>query len=127
GREGGGGGGGEGLVASVEGAGVLKGRHQGYFVGKYKVLAPLGAGGMGQVFLAEHRTMRHRVALKVLPAAKASDTSLKLRFVREAQAAAALNHPNIARAFDFDEGKGFYYLVLEYVEGVGLCQLVERR
>src|SRR5436190_2051156 len=60
---------------------------------------------------------------RLLPA----DTALKLRFVREAQAAAALNHPNIVRAFDFDQGEGYFYLVMEFIDGVSLQHLVEKR
>src|ERR1700730_6927389 len=65
---------------------------------KYKLLEHLGTGGMGSVYLCEHLSMRRRVAIKVLPIAKAQDSSALDRFYREARAVAALDHPNIVRA-----------------------------
>src|SRR5262249_19819163 len=80
---------------------LLAGKWKGFHVGKYKVLELLGTGGMGKVYLAEHKFMRRRVALKVLPRSRvASDSSLLERFYREAKALGALDHPNIVRAFD---------------------------
>src|SRR5262249_31959853 len=106
---------------------LLKGRHKGFFVGKYKVLEPLGSGGMGKVFLCEHVTMKHRVAMKILPATSAEGTTLAKRFEREARAAANLNHPNIVRAHDFDRTGVFYYMIMDFVDGVSLHELIARK
>jgi serine/threonine-protein kinase len=75
---------------------------------------------MSSVYLAEHRAMRHRVAIKVLPRARVEDSSYLARFQLEAQAAAALNHRNIVRAYDIDNDGKTHYLVMEYVEGIDL-------
>ena len=81
----------------------LQGKWKRFTIGKYKVLERLGAGGMGSVYLCEHKLMRRRVAVKVLPTAKADDPSSLERFYREARAVAALDHPNIVRAYDIDQ------------------------
>src|ERR1043165_9067277 len=81
---------------------LLDGRHKGFFLGKYKLLSHLGTGGMSSVYLAEHKLMQRRVALKVLPQNRVEDSSYLARFHLEAQAAAALDHPNIVRAYDID-------------------------
>ncbi|MFM7137793.1 MAG: protein kinase domain-containing protein, partial [Planctomycetota bacterium] len=79
---------------------LRKGKHKGFMLGKYKLLRLLGAGGMSSVYLAEHTTLRNKVAIKVLPVKRVDQTSYLERFEREARASARLNHPNIARAFD---------------------------
>lgn len=106
---------------------LLAGKSQGFIIsGRYKILDRLGAGGMGAVFLCEHTVMRHKIALKVLPREQARDLVALERFRREARAVATLNHPNIIRAFDISEDGGLHYLVLEYVEGRTLHELVRR-
>ena len=105
---------------------LLQGRHRGFYVGKYLVLEGLGAGGMSNVFLCRHLAMGHRVALKFLPENLARDPLERRRFVAEARAVAALNHPNIARAYDVDRHNGQFYMVMEYVEGASLHALVKR-
>src|SRR4029450_5696071 len=97
-----------------------------FTIGKYKVLEKLGAGGMGQVFLCEHKLMRRRVAVKVLPTAKAEDPSSLARFYREAKAIAAVDHPNIVRAYDIDQDENLHFLVMEYVDGTNLQDLVKK-
>lgn len=92
--------------------------------GKYKLLDRLGAGGMGMVFLAEHKVMRRKVAMKVLPASFAKDQSAVERFHREARACAALDHPNIVRAHDVDQDGKMHFLVIEYVEGASLHDII---
>src|SRR5437764_1694402 len=81
---------------------------------------------MGQVFLCEHKHMRRRVAVKVLPTAKAEDPASLDRFYREARAVAALDHPNLVRAFDIDQDNGLHFLVMEYVDGASLLEMVRR-
>ena len=105
---------------------LLEGRHKGFFLGKYKLLDHLGTGGMSSVYLAEHVLMKRRVAIKVLPHRRVGESSYLDRFYREAQAAAALKHPNIVMAHDFGEEDGTYYLVMEYVEGQDLQQMVKQ-
>ncbi|NLF08710.1 MAG: serine/threonine protein kinase, partial [Pirellulaceae bacterium] len=103
---------------------LLEGRHKGFFLGKYKLLDHLGTGGMSNVFLAEHVLMQRRVAIKVLPLHRVKDTSYLARFHREAQAAASLDHRNIVRAYDVDSDENVHYLVMEYIEGRDLQQIV---
>ncbi len=105
---------------------LLEGRHKGFFLGKYKLLDHLGTGGMSSVYLAEHVLMKRRVAIKVLPHRRVGESSYLDRFYREAQAAAALKHPNIVMAHDFGKEDGTYYLVMEYVEGQDLQQMVKQ-
>ncbi|HEV3138420.1 MAG TPA: serine/threonine-protein kinase, partial [Pirellulales bacterium] len=96
---------------------LLEGRHRGFYLGRYKLLDHLGSGGMSSVYLAEHVLMQRRVAIKVLPYNRVSDSSYLARFHLEAQAAAALDHRNIVRAFDLDNEGKIHYLVMEYIEG----------
>ena len=90
----------------------------------YKILAKIGAGGMGEVFLAEDCKLHRRVALKILPPALASDPSRRDRFEREAKAVAALNHPNIVTIHSIDDADGIRFLTMELVEGERLDQIV---
>ena len=105
---------------------LLEGRYRGFFLGKYKLLAHLGSGGMSSVYLAEHVLMQRRVAVKVLPQNRVADSSYLARFHFEAQAAAALDHRNIVRAYDLDNEGRIHYLVMEYVEGRDLHALVSQ-
>ena len=105
---------------------LLAGRHKGFFLGKYKLLDHLGTGGMSAVYLAEHINMQRRVAIKVLPQARVHDSSYLARFYREARAAAALDHPNVVRAYDVDNQNDTHYLVMEFVQGRDLHRLVKR-
>jgi serine/threonine protein kinase len=102
----------------------LRGKWRGFTVGKYKIIEQLGAGVTSSVFLCEHLYMRRLVAVKVLPIAKDRDTSKVARFEREARAAAALDHPNIVHAFDSDREKDLHFLVMEYVDGFSLQDIV---
>lgn len=104
---------------------LLAGRWRGFFLGKYKILEKLGSGGMGTVYLAEHRLMHRRVALKVLPKSRAADPAARERFYREAKAVAALDHPNIVRAYDVDQAGEIHFLVMEYVDGPSLQHIVK--
>jgi serine/threonine protein kinase len=90
----------------------------------YVLLRRIGAGGMGEVYLAEHRRMERKVAIKVLSRGLTSDESSRIRFHREVKAAARLSHPNIIAAYDAGEANGAQYLVMEYIPGVNLEALV---
>ena len=104
---------------------LLDGKHRGFFLGRYKLLGQLGSGGMSTVYLGEHVLMQRRVAIKVLPKQRVTDTSYLARFHREARAAASLDHPNIVRAYDVDNEGDIHYLVMEFVDGRDLQQTVK--
>lgn len=115
----------EGILTQFQATLLLQGRYKNFFLGgKYKVLEQLGAGGMGTVYLCEHRYMRRRVAIKLLPPEKSQTPAIVQRFLREAEAIARMDHPNIVRAFDISRQSGVFFLVMEYVEGVNFQQLV---
>ena len=97
-------------------------------LGPYEVIAPLGVGGMGEVYRGRDARLKRDVALKILPASVAADPDRLARFEREAQALAALNHPNIAAIYGFEEGAaaGERALVLELVEGETLAERIAR-
>lgn len=93
---------------------------------RYEVIASAGAGGMGQVYLARDTQLRRNVALKLLAPNLTRDPRVVRRFVQEAQAASALNHPNILTLYDFGEVEGVYYIASEYVEGETLRQRIHK-
>ncbi|QGQ23656.1 protein kinase [Gimesia benthica] len=105
---------------------ISEGTIKGLVLGDYLVLDVIGAGGMGQVYLAEHRRMNRRVALKTLPDAIAQDSQSVLRFEREVRAAAKLLHPNIVTAHDAGESDNLHYLVMEWVDGIDLSKHVKQ-
>ncbi|MBP3957590.1 protein kinase [Gemmata sp. G18] len=105
---------------------LLQGKYKRFSLGKYKVLEKLGSGGMGTVFLCEHKLMRRRVAVKVLPISKGGDKPSLDRFYREARAIAAVDHPNIVRAYDIDQDENLHFLVMEWVDGINLQDLVKK-
>ncbi|MFL5328975.1 MAG: serine/threonine protein kinase [Gemmataceae bacterium] len=117
---------GDGLLTRFQAEQILQGRWKRFTIGKYLVLERLGSGGMGQVYLCEHQVMRRRVAIKVLPTAQADDPVALDRFYREARAVAGLDHPNLVRAFDIDEDHGVHFLVLEFVDGSSLQEILKR-
>jgi eukaryotic-like serine/threonine-protein kinase len=86
-------------------------------VGPYEIIAPIGAGGMGEVFRAKDTRLGRDVAIKVLPETFAKDVDRLRRFEQEARAVAALNHPNILAIHDIGEYNGSPYLVSELLEG----------
>jgi eukaryotic-like serine/threonine-protein kinase len=116
-----------GLITRWQADRLLEGRYKGFFLGKYKLLGHLGAGGMSNVYLAEHVLMQRRVAIKVLPKNRVTDTSYLARFHREAQAVASLDHRNIVRAYDVDNDGDNHYLVMEFVEGRDLQRIVKEQ
>jgi formylglycine-generating enzyme required for sulfatase activity len=95
-------------------------------LGRYEIRAKLGAGGMGEVFLADDTQLGRHVALKFLPAATASDEHARRRLMREARAAATLDHPHICSVFEVGEAEGLLFIAMRYVEGETLAARLGR-
>jgi serine/threonine-protein kinase len=95
--------------------------------GRYRIERRIGSGGMANVYLAEDETLGRRVAIKVLHQRYAEDSQFIERFLREASAAAKLNHPNIVQVYDRGQAASTYYIAMEYVDGMTLKDLVRRR
>ena len=95
-------------------------------IGPYEILAPIGAGGMGEVYRARDTKLGREVAIKVLPDAVSADRDRLTRFEREARVLAALNHPNIAAIYGVEETSGASALVMELVEGETLADRIAR-
>jgi serine/threonine protein kinase/Tfp pilus assembly protein PilF len=96
-------------------------------IAHYKILKKLGEGGMGEVYLAQDTRLNRKVALKLLPRQYAQDEGIRTRFKREAQAAAALNHPNIVTIHEVSEQGGRPYISMEYIEGPTLKELIAEK
>jgi serine/threonine protein kinase len=119
---------GDGLLTRWQAEQLLAGRWRNFVLtGKYTILGPLGAGGMGCVYLCEHRVMRRPVAVKVLPTRRAEDPTALERFRREARAVAQLKHPNIVGGHDIDSDGRVHFLVMEYVDGSTFHTIVQSR
>jgi eukaryotic-like serine/threonine-protein kinase len=117
----------EGQLSFFQAKQLKLGRYKRFTIGsKYRLLELIGVGGMGAVYLCEHTLMRRLVALKVLPVEKLNDPSNQERFYREARAVAALDHPNIVRAYDIDQYERLHFIVMEYVDGTSLQEIVAR-
>ena len=116
----------KGLVTRWHVRQLMKKKYKGFFLRQYRILDHIGTGGMSTVYLAEHTLMHRMVAIKILPKKKMANTAYLERFVREAQAIAALNHPNIVQAYDIDRYDEMHYIVMEYFEGNNLRQLVDK-
>src|SRR5437879_13698128 len=101
---------------------LSRGKH----IGPYEILAPLGAGGMGEVYRARDTRLSRDVALKILSPRLAGDPKLCARFEREARTAGSLNHPNIVTIFDVGRQDDIVYLVSELIEGESLRALMRR-
>jgi serine/threonine protein kinase len=114
----------QGLLTRFQAEQLLAGRTGGFFLDQYRILEQIGQGGMGRVFKAEHRTMGRTVALKVLAPRLLKTPRAQVLFLREVRAIAQAVHPNIVTAFDANQVNGRYYLVLEYINGPNLDQLV---
>ncbi len=111
-------------------SGVSDGSHnppsEGLFDGRYRIIRPVGQGGMARVLLAEDADLHRPVALKILSGRYAGDAAFVERFTREARAVAALNHPNIVQIYDRGTVNGQPYIAMEYVEGETLKHLISR-
>jgi eukaryotic-like serine/threonine-protein kinase len=94
-------------------------------VGRYKIIEELGRGGMGVVYKAEDTKLKRTVALKFLPPELTHVSEVKERFMREAQAAAALDHPNICTVHEFDEAEDKTFISMAYIEGQSLKKKIE--
>src|SRR5215475_3972179 len=86
-------------------------------IGRYEIRSKLGAGGMGEVYLAHDARLDRKVALKILPTEVEAYHERMARFVREAKAAASLNHPNIAHMYEIDEADGRHFIAMEFIDG----------
>src|SRR2546426_10402383 len=95
-------------------------------LGHYTIISRLGAGGMGEVYLAQDRKRDRKVALKILPADVASHRDRMERFVREAKSAAALNHPHIAHIYEIGESQDTHFIAMEYIDGETLREKIHR-
>src|SRR3979490_1501402 len=95
-------------------------------ISHYRVVSKIGAGGMGEGYLAQDTKLDRKVALKILPADVASNRDRMDRFVREAKSAAALNHPNIAHMYEIGESEGTNFIAMEFVDGVTLREKTHR-
>ncbi|HKC66471.1 MAG TPA: protein kinase, partial [Pyrinomonadaceae bacterium] len=94
-------------------------------LGRYQILSTLGAGGMGEVYLAQDTTLRRAVAIKLLPAEFSEHKDRLARFEQEARTVAALNHPNIAHIYEIGEADGRRFITMEYVEGETLHRKIQ--
>jgi tRNA A-37 threonylcarbamoyl transferase component Bud32 len=116
----------DGILTYFQSEQFLLGKWRGFTIGKFKLLERVGVGGMGQVFLCEHMFMKRRVAIKVLPPAKAEQPAALGRFYREARAAGSLQHPNIVRTHDIDQDGNLHFIVMDYVDGSNLLDAVKK-
>ncbi|MBA2762611.1 MAG: serine/threonine protein kinase, partial [Segetibacter sp.] len=96
-------------------------------LGRYKIRSAIGKGGMGEVYLAEDTELKRPVALKLLPSDFSQNEDRLRRFIQEAEAAAALNHPNIAHIYEIGEADGTRFIAMEYVDGVTLYEKIHRK
>jgi len=86
-------------------------------LGRYEIRSQLGAGGMGEVYLAQDTRLDRKVALKILPDEVAADPDRMKRFVQEAKAASGLNHPNIITIYEIDQADSTFFIATEFIEG----------
>ncbi len=99
---------------------------KGTAVGHYKIIEKIGAGGMGEVYLAEDTELKRQVALKFLPPHLCQDEACRKRFTREAQAAAGLDHPNIVPVYEVGEFKGRPFFAMAHIEGQSLREVIKQ-
>src|ERR1700730_3515633 len=96
-------------------------------ISHYRIVKKLGAGGMGEVYLAEDTQLNRKVAIKLLPEALIADEQASKRLIREAHAAATLDHPNICSVYEVGQDAGRTFIVMQYVEGETLATRLARK
>jgi serine/threonine-protein kinase len=116
----------QGLLTRFQAERLMVGKTGGFIFGQYRVLDQLGRGGMGRVYKAQHQTMNRLVALKVLAPSLIKTERAQDLFLREVRAVARLQHANIVTAYDANQAGGRFFLVLEFVDGPNLDQLVRK-
>ncbi len=116
----------QGLLTKFQAQQFAQNRPKSLILGNYTLIDKIGAGGMGQVFKAEHRRMKRVVAIKMLSPTVTKDPAMVARFEREVRTAARLEHPNVVTAHDADHANGVHFLVMQYVEGQDLSALVKK-
>src|SRR5271169_4561569 len=95
-------------------------------LGPYEIVAPLGAGGMGEVYRARDTRLERTVAIKILPTDLSDDATRRQRFEREAKVISSLNHPHICTLYDVGQQDGVDFIVMEYLEGESLAERLEK-
>src|SRR6187551_2211770 len=95
-------------------------------ISHYRIIRKLGAGGMGEVFLAEDTTLGRKVAIKMLPERSIGSDLARQRLINEAKAAAALDHPNICAIYEVGEEDGCVFIVMQYIDGESLAERIGR-
>ena len=115
----------QGLLTSYQGRKLLAGATRGFFLSGYRILRPLGEGSMGKVFLAASEQTGAKVAIKVLPPRRVQEEAGRLaRFRREMELSQRCDHPNLARTLAVGDENGIYFMVLEYINGMSLYDMV---
>ncbi|WP_165245989.1 serine/threonine-protein kinase [Paludisphaera soli] len=116
----------QGLLTQYQARKLLAGATRGFFLGGYRILRPLGEGGMGKVFLAAHEEDGRKVAIKVLPPRRAQEEVNSLaRFKREMELSMRCDHPNVARTLDFGNDGDVHFMVLEFIPGLSLYDMIK--
>ena len=115
----------QGVLTKFQARMLLAGKSRGFRLGNYIIREQIGTGGMGSVYLAEHQDIKRKVAVKVLNLAAAENRLSLERFLREAKTAASLDHPNIVKLFDVARDGETRYLVMEYIEGLTLEEMIK--
>jgi eukaryotic-like serine/threonine-protein kinase len=117
----------QGKLSRYQSRKLLQGISLGLIVGPYQILAPIGRGGMGSVYLALDQRNNQRLALKILPPKKAQEGERYLaRFRREMELSRRVKHPNVALSYDVGESDGVYYIAMEYIPGMSLYRMVNK-
>jgi eukaryotic-like serine/threonine-protein kinase len=116
----------QGVLTKFQARMLLAGKSRGFRLGNYIIREQIGTGGMGSVYLAEHQDIKRKVAVKVLNLAAAENQLSLERFLREAKTAASLDHPNIVKLFDVARDGDTRYLVMEYIEGLTLEEMIQK-
>ena len=114
-------------VEQLTAEGIKSSTSRGVSLDRFNMIEKIGAGGMGEIYLAEDTQLERKVAIKLLPAGFTQDADRVRRFVREAKAASALNQPNIITIYEMGATNGTHYIVTEYIQGQTLRQMMAER